>query len=142
MPIPERQGCGILFFDAVNRRVLLFLRDNKPNIRFPNYIDKLGGIVEKEETPGEAIVREMAEELTDLRTGNPYFLEKFDIFNVYIDQWNVEQHVFWKEADFGIDDVHLNEGQALVWLTEEEVQTTALAFGIEAIVMEFFKAHR
>ncbi|MDP3725742.1 MAG: NUDIX domain-containing protein [bacterium] len=137
----SRQGCGVLFFDEVNRRVLLFLRDNKPDIRFPNYIDILGGIVEKEETPEAAIVREMAEELTDLRTGSPYLLEKFYTFKVYIDQWNVEQHVFWKEANFGIEDVHLNEGQALVWLKEEEAQTTALAFGFEAVIRKFFKAH-
>ena len=141
MTAPWRQGCGILFFDATNRRVLLFLRDNKPEIQFPDYIDKLGGIVEKGETPREAIVREMAEELTDLRTGNPYLLQDFDIFKVYIDRWNVEQHVFWKVADFGIDDVHLNEGKNLLWLTEEEAQTTILAFGIEAMIKEFFAAH-
>lgn len=141
MATPSRQGCGILFFDAAHRRVLLFRRDNKPEIRFPNYVDILGGIVEKEETPKEAIVREMAEELTNRRTGNPYLLEKFDTFKVYIDQWNVEQHVFWKPADFTIDDVRLEEGQALVWLTEEEAQTFVLAFGFEAVVKEFFKAH-
>ena len=138
MPTPERQGCGILFFDAANRRVLLFQRDNKPTIRYPDYVDILGGIVEKGETPEEAIVREMAEELTDLQTGKPYHLQKFDVFKVYVDQWNVEQYVFWKVADFGIDDVHLNEGQVLVWLTEEEAQTTALAFGFESVVKEFF----
>lgn len=141
MKVPVRQGCGVLFFDAEYRRVLLFLRDNKPNIRYPNHIDILGGIVEKGETPEEAVVREMAEELTDLRTGNPYLLEKFDVFKVYIDRWNVEQHVFWKIADFGINDVHLNEGQNLLWLTEGEVQTTVLAFGFEAVVREFFMIH-
>lgn len=138
---PTRQGCGILFFDPAHRRVLLFLRDNKPEIPFPNYIDKLGGIVEKGETPDEAIVREMAEELIDLRTGNPYILQDFYIFKVYIDYRNTEQHVFWKEADFGIDDVHLNEGQALIWLTEDDAQTTVLAFGIEKVVREFFQIH-
>ena len=141
MPTPVRQGCGILFFDAVNRRVLLFLRDDKPDIRCPNAIDILGGIVEKEETPEEAIVREMAEELLDKRTGKPYVLEEFYIFKIYVDQWNVEQHIFWREADFGINDVVLLEGQKLEWLTEEDVQTTALAFGFEVVVKEFFATH-
>ena len=55
MLTPVRQGCGILFFDAADRRVLLFLRDDKPNIRCPNCLDILGGIVEREETPREAM---------------------------------------------------------------------------------------
>ena len=141
MPTPVRQGCGILFFDAVDRKVLLFLRDDKPTIRCPNCLDILGGIVEKEETPKEAIVREMAEELLDKRTGNSYVLENFDIFKVFINQWNVEQHIFWKTADFDIPDVKLLEGQKLVWLTEEEAQTTTLAFGFKEVVNEFFATH-
>lgn len=138
MLTPVRQGCGILFFDAADRRVLLFLRDDKPNIRCPNCLDILGGIVEREETPREAIIREMAEELLDRRTGNTYVLENFDIFKIFIDQWNVEQHIFWKEADFDIHDVVLLEGQKLEWLTEQEAQTTALAFSFEEVVKEFF----
>ena len=42
---------------------LLALRDNKPGIPFPNHWDLIGGHVEEGETPEEALVREVKEEL-------------------------------------------------------------------------------
>ena len=42
---------------------LLYLRDNKPGIPFPDHWDLIGGHVEEGETPEEALVREVKEEL-------------------------------------------------------------------------------
>ena len=42
---------------------LLALRDNKPGIPFPDHWDLIGGHVEEGETPEEALVREVKEEL-------------------------------------------------------------------------------
>ena len=42
---------------------LLYLRDNKPDIPFPGYWDLIGGHVEEGETPEQALVREVKEEL-------------------------------------------------------------------------------
>jgi 8-oxo-dGTP diphosphatase len=62
------KGCGILFYNRQKKAVLLFRRDDKSSIPFPNMLDLLGGGVEEGETPAEAAVREMAEELLDIRT--------------------------------------------------------------------------
>jgi len=43
--------------------LLLYLRDNKPGIPFPLHWDLIGGHVEEGETPEEALVREVKEEL-------------------------------------------------------------------------------
>ena len=43
--------------------ILLYLRDNKPGIPFPDHWDLIGGHVEEGETPEEALVREVKEEL-------------------------------------------------------------------------------
>ena len=134
----SKQGCGVLFFDKQKQRVLLFLRDNKPSIKFPNCVDILGGGVEENETPEEAIAREMAEELDDLRTKQPFELKDYHTFKVYVDEWGTEQHIFWKEVDFDIQDIGLKEGQDLIWLTEEEISQTTFAFGFDIVVKEFF----
>ena len=135
-------GCGILFFDQKRRRVLLFQRDNKPSIKFPDCVDILGGHVEDGESPEEALVREIAEELDDLRVGRPFELEGYHAFKVYVDEWGTEQYIFWEKIDFDIQDVYLKEGQMLVWLTEEELTVTNFAFGFDKVVKEFFEANK
>jgi 8-oxo-dGTP diphosphatase len=140
--MPTSKGCGILFFDAQNQSVLLVRRDNKPGIIFPDCMDILGGFVEEGESAGEAVVREMAEELDDLRTRLPFKLEGHRIFKVYTDEWGIEQHIFWKIKDFDVQNVWLNEGQALIWLTEEELSQYAFALGFDEVVREFFAARK
>lgn len=134
------KSSSVIFYSTKNneRRVLLHLRDHTPGIPFPGMIDILGGRVDVNESPEGAIVREMAEELTDLRTGEPYRLTSYKAFKCYVDTRGVKQHIHVREADFEISDLRLNEGAALVWLTEDEVRATELAFGFNEVVLEFF----
>jgi 8-oxo-dGTP diphosphatase len=55
-------GAGIILINSKNE-VLLLLRDHNSEIPYPNMWDIPGGMVEKDETPEEAIKREMYEEL-------------------------------------------------------------------------------
>ena len=45
-----------------NKKVLLYLRDNKPNIPYPNFWDMPGGGKDKGETYKQAALREIEEE--------------------------------------------------------------------------------
>jgi mutator protein MutT len=56
------QVATALLFDR-NNQLLIYLRDDKPEISFPNHWDLFGGHVEKGETPEQALVRELKEEL-------------------------------------------------------------------------------
>lgn len=52
-----------IIFENDKGEILLYLRDNKPEIPFPDYWDLIGGHVEEGETPEDALVREVKEEL-------------------------------------------------------------------------------
>jgi 8-oxo-dGTP diphosphatase len=136
------RGAGVFFYDQAKRRVLFYRRDNTPTIPFPDQIDILGGHIEAGETADQAVVREIAEELDDLRRGEPYALTGHRLFTVYTDPQGAVDYLFCKAADFELADVRLKEGQALLWLTEEEAGRTSFAFGYNRLVAEFFGALR
>jgi 8-oxo-dGTP diphosphatase len=126
----KRQGCSILFVNG-QRQILLFLRDDLPHISYPNTWDVPGGHVEEAETPAQGIVREMKEEMG-------LDLEGFELFSVKAFSDRVE-HTFWKSVDLQIDGISLQEGQRLRWFSEEEARATALAYGFNEIVAEFYE---
>jgi 8-oxo-dGTP diphosphatase len=127
----KRKGSSILFVNDLHE-VLLFLRDDKPDIPFPNQWDVPGGHVEIGETPEECIVREMKEEMG-------LELDGFRLFCVRDFQDRVE-YTYWKRAELNIDEITLTEGQRLRWFTQEESQRTVLACGFNKIVEDFFRA--
>lgn len=57
-----QQVATAILFDC-NNQLLIYLRDNKPGISYPGYWDLFGGKVEPGETPEQALVREVKEEL-------------------------------------------------------------------------------
>ncbi|MBU0991063.1 MAG: NUDIX hydrolase [Proteobacteria bacterium] len=125
----KRKGASIIFINDRNQ-VLLFLRDDKPEIPYPNMWDVPGGHVEKDETPRECIIREMKEEI-DIE------LKQFQFFKSY-DFPDREEHMFWKKENLSINTIHLTEGQCMKWFTRQDARQTELACGFNQIVEEFF----
>lgn len=104
-------------------------------------LDILGGGVEEDETPEEAIVREMAEELIDRRTGKPYVLEGHAHFITYTDSRGCEQSIYDLDVDFEIGDLDLLEGRALEWLHKEDLESgLKLAFEFEYVLESYFQS--
>ena|SRR5687767_1320192 len=135
--MPKR-GCGVIFFDVERQRILIFLRDDKAGIPYPGMLDIVGGGVEEGETPDEALIRELEEELVDLRTGRPFRPDEVLPFKVYTDEAGTEQSIYCAPATFEIEDLRLLEGQRLVWLRRKEAATVMMAFGFGGVVREFF----
>ena len=126
----KQKGCSILFVNNRNE-ILLFLRDNKPDIPFPNMWDILGGHVENDETSEECIVREMKEEMN-------LDLQGFQLFSV-VDFPDRTEYTFWKKKNLDIAQINLIEGQCLKWFTQEEVENTEVAYGFNKIIEDFFR---
>jgi len=129
----KKKGASILFFNSSNQ-ILLFLRDNKEELAFPNKWDVLGGNVEEDESPEKCIKREMQEEI-EIVLDNP------KLFNVY-DMNDRVEYTFWKEADLDITALKLNEGQQLKWFTEDNIMRMTdqqIAFNFKRIILDFYQ---
>ena len=126
----KRRGASIIFVNS-SGKVLLFLRDDLPELPYPGMWDVLGGHVEDGESPRACIVREMKEELgMDLAGFNLLCVREFD---------DRIEHTFWKRWDADIGRIHLAEGQRLEWFSRERARRTELAYGFNDILEVFFR---
>jgi 8-oxo-dGTP diphosphatase len=127
----KRRGSSIIFVND-KRQVLLFLRDNRPDIPYPDTWDVPGGHAEDNETPEQCIVREMQEEMG-------VELKDFKLFSAIEFDDRIE-YTFWKHENIDIDSIRLTEGQCLKWFTQDEVYKTVLAYGFNRIMADFFQS--
>jgi 8-oxo-dGTP diphosphatase len=111
-----KQIAMVLLFDR-QCRLLVYLRDNKPDIPFPNYWDFFGGHVEEGETPEEALVREVKEELG-------VDLAQWSFFRRYVctegDAYPNIKHLYWARIDKIAQELTLYEGQRLMSIAPEQ----------------------
>ncbi|AFH48112.1 7,8-dihydro-8-oxoguanine triphosphatase [Ignavibacterium album JCM 16511] len=124
-------GAGIILINS-NNEVLLLLRDNKPEIPYPNQWDIPGGKIEDGETPDVTIKREMFEEL-GLES-----LSGFQLFKIYKSD-ELTDFVFWKRINLNPDEIVLTEGQKLKYFSYDEIKKTKLAFNYNKVIEEFFE---
>ena len=114
--------------------ILLMLRDNKPSIPFPDHWDIFGGHVEEGETPEEALVRELREEL-DIE------LKDFTFFRKYVcltgDAYENTKYIYCGKIDIPIDKITLYEGQRAEYFSREEIPGIRFANIIKSIVIDY-----
>ena len=125
----KRKGSSIIFINC-KEEILLFLRDNQPDLPYPNMWDVPGGHVEANESPEKCIIREMKEEM-DLD------INEFDLFSKIEFEDRIE-YTFWAMADFDIGKIELMEGQKLKWFTRDDAKQTPLAYGFNEIIEKFY----
>ena len=98
-----------LLFDRAGR-LLIYLRDDKPTIPFPNHWDFFGGHVEPGETYEQALVREVKEEIG-------YDLRAYKHFRDYVtisgDAYPNTKHIYYAKIDAVAEELTLYEGQYL-----------------------------
>lgn len=94
---------------------LLYLRDNKKTIPYPNHWSLLGGHVEKNETLLEALKREIKEEI-DYNIEKPIFLDCFEdlVYGTLV-------YVYKSKINKKLSELNLTEGQKLGYFSFEKV---------------------
>ena len=109
-----------------NERFLLQLRDDSPDITYPNQWSFFGGEVEPDETPWQALQRELDEEL-EWRPKQGSYL------NHWINPENpCRIHFFTVPFKGKESKLILHEGQAMGWFSLKElVEIKAMAFHVK-----------
>ena len=130
------QIAQVLLFDRHNR-LLIYLRDDKPEIPFPSHWDFFGGHVEKGETPEQALVREVKEELgVDLLD--------WQLFRIYEctegDAYPNQKFIYDARIDQTAEELTLHEGQRLASIGASERRQLKFANILADILEDFIAA--
>lgn len=118
--------------------ILLYLRDDKPTIPFPDHWDLFGGHIEDGETPKEALIREVKEELG-------YDLMDYKFFKEYnCQEGDVDpniKYVYSGKIDKPIEELTLDVGQKLQFFKPSEIPNVKFANILKRIVMDYLEDH-
>lgn len=126
-----------IIFENDKGEFLLYLRDNKPGIPFPDHWDLIGGHVEEGETPEEALVREVKEELNiDLKEYN--FYKVFECLTG--DAYENIKYIYSAKINIPIEEVTLLEGVRAQYFTKEEIPNVKFANILKDVVMDFINS--
>jgi 8-oxo-dGTP diphosphatase len=115
---------------------LLYLRDNKPDIPFPDYWDLIGGHVEEGETPEEALVREVKEEL-NIDINDYSFYKKYVCLTG--DAYENTKYIYTGKINLPIEEVTLLEGVRPQYFSREEIPQVKFANILKSIVMDYIR---
>ena len=113
---------------------LLYLRDNKPDIPFPDHWDLIGGHVEEGETPEEALIREVKEEL-DIDLKDYTFYKKYECLTG--DAYENIKYIYYGKINLSIEEITLLEGVRPQYFSREEIPDIKFANILKSIVMNY-----
>lgn len=133
----ERPRTVSIFLSNPEGKVLAQLRDDKPDIPFPNHWSTLGGGIEAEETSDEAARRELLEEteLCPPLTFWRMFEQRFSLNGMPVE---VEIHAYVGAVDMPVADIRLHEGQRLAYLGQDDIPKLPFAFGLDRLFTAYF----
>jgi len=113
---------------------LLYLRDNKPDIPFPDHWDLIGGHVEEGETPEDALIREVKEEL-DIDLKDYTFYKKYECLTG--DAYENIKYIYYGKINLPIKEITLLEGVRPQYFSREEIPDIKFANILKSIVMNY-----
>ena len=137
MPEIERHVVGAILWTD-DGRVLLQQRDDRPDLRYPGYWTLFGGQVEEGESPDQAIVRELIEELgldgQPLTPFEQYICPARSTPGVVV----TTNHVYSGRLSRPFESLILGEGQAMALMSREQAMQLELAFMQNPVLERWF----
>ena len=124
--------CSSVILYNQDRQILFHVRDTIPTIAYPNYWAIPGGHVERDESPADAMQRELDEELD--YHAPVIFWKTYDFWRTK--DTLVHQYIYlshWTDAPVT---VHGFEGQAWRWMSAADLHTFPIAFGFDQLCQE------
>jgi 8-oxo-dGTP diphosphatase len=116
--------------------VLLQLRDANPAILWADHWTLPGGHVEGDESPEDAIRREMIEEM---ELDIPMQLWRtFEAVRGRANEITALEHIFTARLNVPAESLPLHEGQRIAFFSADAVTRMTLAFGYTTLLREFF----
>ena len=125
-----------IIFENDRGEILLYLRDNKPGIPFPNHWDLIGGHVEEGETPEEALIREVREEL-DFELRDYRFFKEYECLEG--DAYPNIKYIYSGRLNVPLQEITLLEGDRPFYFAREEIADVKLANILKSILMDYIK---
>jgi len=123
-----------IIFENDKGELLFYMRDNKPGIPFPQHWDLIGGHVEKGESPEQALIREVKEELNyDLRDFK--FFRKYNCLNG--DAYPNIKYIYSGRINLAISEITLLEGDYARYFSKDEISELKFANILKNIVMDY-----
>lgn len=113
---------------------LLYLRENKPDIPFPDHWDLIGGHVEEGETPEEGLIREVKEEL-DIYLQDYTFYKKYECLTG--DAYENIKFIYYGKINLPIEEITLLEGVRPQYFSRAEIPNVKFANILKSIVMDY-----
>ena len=133
---PFKRAVAVLALDRWGR-VLLQLRDSDlPPERYPDHWSLCGGLMEPNEAPDEAALREFEEEtghlLEDLKFWRTFRRDELPTAMVDV------QHVYYMDADIPEEHISVNEGQAFKYFSPDEIGNLKIPPHARIVLERFF----
>ena len=126
----KRPQCGLILENA-RGEILLQLRDTNPSIPYPDCWGTFGGEIEEGESPVQAIVREIQEELGyRLEEPEHYAVFRFDGYDIYMFRK--------KDPTISLEQLVVTEGQRGAFFSRERTPGLRYAFNCRMIVEDYF----
>lgn len=121
-------NCVGIIIENNEGKILLQLRDDKTK-EFPNCWVLLCGALEGDETPEQAIKREIKEEI-DIE------LKKFEYFKNF-NHKNFNQLFFYKKMNLDLGKIYFKEGKEIRFFSKEDINNLNLGFNIKEVINDF-----
>ena len=117
-----------------NDKILCQLRDDKPEVSYAGHWGVIGGQIEKNEDPLDAIKREIVEEIScnveDIEFVNrinhlkTQYCEKHELF------------IFKGKLDKNSEDIKIGEGQRVDYFTVDEIENLRMSETLKEFIMK------